>query len=598
MTRSESTKHLLDEIGRLRSNINASGDILYDWDLAADTICWTGCAADVFGTAVESLPSSGDLWSGKVSPEDLPQRVRALAEHFAGRTDYDVEYRIRGDDGSLRWIHDRGRVELSVSGAPERMRGTLRRIDRRKQTEAHLEHLVNYDELTGHFNKLRLREALEQSIARSERAARTGAFVVVGIDKLGMINAAYGCESGDKILVEVARCLDDCLRISDTVGRLGGDRFGIVLEGRDEGDADVVADRVLSTIRGLFLDIDGERLHVSASAGIASFPSIGKNSLDIITRAESALLHAKAKGRDCVHAYEMTEEQRSEYRVSVGIGAEVRQAIKEDRLTLAYQPLIDTATGKTSCYECLLRMYAPDGSLVPASRFIPVVEQLGLMRAVDRLVLDLVLKDLERHPDIVLAFNISGLTVGDRAWLRSLQSRLRDNRQVAERAIVEITETAALYDNTESTRFVEAVRALGCRVAIDDFGAGYTTFHHLRTLPVDVVKIDGSFVRDIKSSPDNQLFVRNLLSLARALDLTTVAECVETQDDADFLEGEGVDLLQGYFYGKPELLPEWHLDHIALPAQSTGCYSGGDSGTQNDAAALYLPLSAMSQSQS
>ncbi|TQV83381.1 EAL domain-containing protein [Denitrobaculum tricleocarpae] len=605
VTRSESTRHLLDEIGRLRSAIDASGDILYDWDLAADSIRWTGRSDVMLGLPADSLPVSGDGWNALLSPEDLPQRSRALNEHFAGRNEYDVEYRVRTDGGKLRWVHDRGSVELSAAGVPERMRGTLRCIDRRKQTEARLEYLVNYDELTGHFNKLRLREALQQSMARAERSGKTGAFVVIGIDKLGMINTAYGCESGDAILVDVARCLDDCLRMSDTVGRLGGDRFGIVLEGRDEGDADVVADRVLSSIRSLFVDIDAGRLHVSASAGIANYPSAGQNSLDIITHAESALLDAKAKGRDCVHAYEMTEEQRNEYRASVGIGAEVRQAIKEDRLTLAYQPLVDAKTGETNCYECLLRMYAPDGSLVPAGRFIPVVEKLGLMRAVDRRVLDLVLEDLERTPDVVLAFNISGLTVADRSWLRSLQSRLRDKRQIAERLILEITETASLYDNNESAKFVEAVRALGCRVAIDDFGAGYTTFHHLKILPVDIVKIDGEFVRDIQSSPDNQLFVRNLLSLAKTLNLETVAECVETREDSDFLKSEGVDLLQGYFFGKPDILPAWRtVDRIAVAGNAKGSgepvntdeAANQEPGHQDSAAAFLLPLPAIGQS--
>ncbi len=600
MTRSESTKHLLDEIGRLRSAIDASGDVLYDWDLAADSIIWAGRSVDMLGVSAESLPDSGDGWNLRLSPEDMPQRSRALSEHFAGRAEYDVEYRVRMDSGELRWVHDRGRVELSAAGAPERMRGTLRCIDRRKQTEQRLEYLVNYDELTGHFNKLRLREALEQSMARAERSGKTGAFVVIGIDKLGMINTAYGCESGDAILVDVARCLDDCLRMSDTVGRLGGDRFGVVLEGREEGDADVVADRVLSAIRGLFVDIDAGRLHVSASAGIASYPSSGQNSLDIITHAESALLDAKAKGRDCVHAYEVTEEQRSEYRVSVGIGAEVREAIKEDRLTLAYQPLVDAKTGDITCYECLLRMYAPDGRLVPAGHFIPVVEKLGLMRAVDRRVLELVLEDLERHPDVVLAFNISGLTVADRSWLRSLQSHLRDKRQVAERIILEITETASLYDNEGSAKFVEAVRALGCRVAIDDFGAGYTTFHHLKILPVDIVKIDGEFVRNILTSPDNQLFVRNLLALAQTLNLTTVAECVETREDSEFLKSEGVDLLQGYFFGKPDVQPAWRNNHRtpkAIGLKGAKINANADPEAQQEPEEDFLPpLPAVGQS--
>jgi EAL domain-containing protein (putative c-di-GMP-specific phosphodiesterase class I) len=188
---------------------------------------------------------------------------------------------------------------------------------------------------------------------------------------------------------------------------------------------------------------------------------------------------------------------------------------------------------------------------------------LGLIRAIDRHGLDLALGDLENHPDIHLAMNISGLTAADRSWLRALTMHLKDRRDLAERLIIEITETAALHDIEETARFVSAVRDLGCRVAVDDFGAGYTTFQHLKSLTVDVVKVDGSFVKGIRDSEENQLFLRNLLSLARSFGLDTVAECVESAEDAEYLMREGVDLLQGYYFGKPTTKPAWRTRHAA-----------------------------------
>jgi EAL domain-containing protein (putative c-di-GMP-specific phosphodiesterase class I) len=169
----------------------------------------------------------------------------------------------------------------------------------------------------------------------------------------------------------------------------------------------------------------------------------------------------------------------------------------------------------------------------------------------------LTLCDLEANPDVTLAFNISGVTAADRGWLRTLIARLKDRSDLASRLIVEITETAALHDLEDSARFVSIIRDLGCRVAVDDFGAGYTTFRHLKALPVDVVKIDGSFVRNLADNKENQLFIRNLLSLARAFNLVTIAECVENLEDAEILASEGVDLLQGYYFGKPDVAPAW-----------------------------------------
>jgi EAL domain-containing protein (putative c-di-GMP-specific phosphodiesterase class I) len=202
-------------------------------------------------------------------------------------------------------------------------------------------------------------------------------------------------------------------------------------------------------------------------------------------------------------------------------------------------------------------MIERDGTVIPAAKFMPVIEQLGLIRDVDRYVLETAVRELSEHEGTSYAINVSALTANDRSWLRLLIALLRNAGAVAERIIVEITETVALQDIEETANFVAQVRDLGCQVALDDFGAGYTSFRHLKSLAVDTVKIDGSFVRGIANNVDNQLFVRTLLGLAKGFDLGTIAECVEDQADADALAEEGVDLLQGYFFGAPTIEPPW-----------------------------------------
>ena len=566
MLSSVETNSGIAELARLKAAIEASGDVIYDWDLATDYIVWSGPAPRLFDQDLAALPCSADEFNARINPEDHPRRLRALSEHLSCGAVYDCEYRVRDVSGDFQWVHDRGAVELSASGTPTRIVGMLRTVTQRKEHEARLEYLANFDELTGHFNKVRLREALDLAVSQGMRFNQTGAFMVVGIDQMGMINTAYGYEAGDAILVTISQRLDQCLRASDIVGRLGGDRFGVVLGCCDEEEAARAAERILSTIRYSPVSFGDREASVTASISIVHFPMQSKTSLDVMTKAEGALLQAKAAGRDCIIVYEMSEAQRRVYRDSMDIGEEVKRALQEDRLTFAYQPVVDAATRKVAFHECLLRMRDPNGELVPASQFIPAVEQLGLMRTIDRKVLGLAIRDLEDHPKITLAFNISGLTAADRSWLRALTAQLHGRRDLARRLIVEITETAALHDIEDSARFVSAVRALGCQVAVDDFGAGYTTFKHLKSLTVDVVKIDGSFVRDISRSSENQIFIRNLLSLARTFGLATVAEFVENAEDADYLTSQGVEFLQGYYFGKPINSIDEALGRQSLPA--------------------------------
>ncbi|NNG03734.1 MAG: EAL domain-containing protein [Inquilinus sp.] len=318
-----------------------------------------------------------------------------------------------------------------------------------------------------------------------------------------------------------------------------------------------VAEKILRMFREQPIQTPVGPIHASVSIGGVAFPSYVQTPAEAMTRAEAALREAKALGRDCHHFYLLTDDQRSNHRRDIVLGKQIKEAVKDDRLMLAYQPMVEATTGKIAHYECLLRMRAEDGSMVAAGEFIPAVERLGLSRLIDKRVLELGVEQLNEDPDVHLALNISGLTASDQSWLRRLIALVGGYPDIARRLTVEITETAAIQDIEESARFVATVRDLGCRVALDDFGAGYTSFRHLKALTVDIVKIDGSFVRDIATNRDNRLFVRTLVGMAKGFGLTTVAECVEDKESADILAAEGADYLQGFYYAKPELTRQW-----------------------------------------
>jgi EAL domain-containing protein (putative c-di-GMP-specific phosphodiesterase class I) len=242
---------------------------------------------------------------------------------------------------------------------------------------------------------------------------------------------------------------------------------------------------------------------------------------------------------------------------NLAIGAMVKAALRQDRLFFAFQPIVCAVTGEVDYFECLLRMRDEAGNTVPNAEFITTIEDLGLIGHIDRFVLEKAVQELGTHSGMRLGFNVSGLTACDRPWLRSLIALLRGRPDLARRLVVEITETAALYDIEESARFVDTLRQAGCRVALDDFGAGHTSLRHLQTLAVDTVKIDGSFVRNLADSAENRVFLRHLLGLTRGFGLSAVAECVERAEDAELLRAEGVGYLQGYHVGAPTVERPW-----------------------------------------
>jgi EAL domain-containing protein (putative c-di-GMP-specific phosphodiesterase class I) len=286
-------------------------------------------------------------------------------------------------------------------------------------------------------------------------------------------------------------------------------------------------------------------------------PEAASTSQEAMLKAEQALDKARSFGRDGFAVYQPSPSRETARLRLMQISDEVIAALKEKRLKLAYQPIITARSREVSHYECLLRMVRADGGIVSAGHFVPAAEQMGIVHLVDRFALESAVGQLKAAPSVTLAVNVSGTAASDPAWLQSFVDYVRAEKQVASRLIVELTETAALHHFEENAHFVSQLREVGVRVAIDDFGAGYTSFRNLQMLHVDTVKIDGSYVKDLSRSPENQVFVRTLVGLAKSFDIKTVAEWVGSEEDAALLADFGVDYFQGFHFGEPVIDPEW-----------------------------------------
>jgi diguanylate cyclase (GGDEF)-like protein len=550
------------ESERLRLALIGARAAAFDWTLADDRVRWDGAETALPDYAeIERLNSGQEFsaWLGSATQE----RLRAMIEEASPP---DPLFRMEFETltkNARQWFELAAVRIPGPGGRAERITGVVREITEHKWALTRLSYLATCDELTGHLNRTRLREELTRLLEKATREGRSCAFIVAAIDKLAVINETYGFDVADEVIVTTGRRLAEALRSSDVIGRAAGNKFGIILGECGEREMALVAERLHTAVRGEVIETRAGSVAASVSVGAVWLPQAARTSQEAMLRAEEALERAKAMGRNGFAVYSPSAQRESQRRRLLTIGDEIMAALKEQRLRLAYQPIVGARSRNPEHYECLLRLQRKDGTIAPAGEFIPAAETLGLVRLLDRRVLEIAVADLYRHQNIRLSINVSGTTAGDQSWLQSFINYVRENREVAERMTVELTETAALQAFEENARFVTRLRDMGCRVAIDDFGAGYTSFRNLHNLRVDMVKIDGAYVKNLSGSPDNQLFVRTLVHLAKNFRLETVAEWVGSEEDAEMLAGFGVDYFQGYYFGEPDISPAWAKRKLA-----------------------------------
>jgi diguanylate cyclase (GGDEF)-like protein len=556
------------------SSILASlGQAAFVWDIATDAIAWSDHAAAVFPDIPAAALASGAEFSKLIEP------VRSIRSDALGDSPpirggngapYRIEYGVRtSTTAPVLWIEESGAWFAGGDGKPARAQGLVRVNNERHARDQELLKLARLDPLTGELNRTHLAASLAEAIEEAARFRSSFAFMLIGIDHLARINDAFGFDVADAVISEVGGRIRARLRGGDVLGRFSGNKFGLILKNCTVDDMNIAAERFLAGIRDQVVPTKSGPVSVTASIGAVSVPRYARSADEAITRAQETLDMAKRRRAGSFSLWRPNVERDAQRRVNIRVTDEIVTALNERRIVMAFEPVVEARSRDAAFYECLIRMEQDDGQVLLAPDIVPVAEKLGLIRLVDHRVLELVVAELAASPDVHLSLNISPDTTMDPDWWASIESLMRAHPGAAERLIVEITETVAIQDIDDLRGFVTRLKNFGSRIAIDDFGAGYTSFRNLRKLGVDIVKIDGAFVQNIARSADDRAFVQTLIDLARRLDIKTVAEWVQDDESAAMLRDWGCDYIQGRLIGLASSRRPWDRSAgAALPAAS------------------------------
>jgi diguanylate cyclase (GGDEF)-like protein len=531
--------------------LRSIGDVAYEWHLDTDALTWSENAVALLGVGVAELASGHSFArhvdaAGRLTRIDVVQR--ATQRDAGDGIPYQVQYAFRRGEEKI-WLEDTGRWFAGQDGKPLRAHGVIRVIGERHERERWLEQRAKFDPLTGELNRLCLTEALSTTLDEAVRFRSSCGFLLVAIDHLGHLNEAYGFEIADAVIAQVGKRIRARLRGKDHLGRFSGNKFGVILNSCTPDELSIASERLLAGVRDEpFFTVAGP-VALTVTIGGVIAPRHARTAPEVLTRAQDALHASRAKRHGSFTAYLPNVERDTLRRQSVRAADEIVAALNERRIALAFEPVVEVQSRKVAFYECLMRIHRHDGGIAHANEIIPVAERIGLVRMLDFRVLELIVAELSAAPSLRASVNVSPNSAIDPHWWQGLGALLRANADAASRLIIEITETAAIQDLDDARGFVTRVKDLGCRIAIDDFGAGHTSFRNLRKLGVDIVKIDGAFVPNIVKSNDDRAFVHTLVDLSRRLGLKSVAEWVQDEETAALLADWGCDYLQGALIG-------------------------------------------------
>jgi diguanylate cyclase (GGDEF)-like protein/PAS domain S-box-containing protein len=528
----------------------------WDWDLVANMVYFNEGWAMLLG----ALPGGKAIMPGveilALTYEEDRARVRTAYTNTVKGIDheFDCEYRVADSKGETIWLHTIGKVtDRGADGIARRMTGTSANITKRKMAEERAEFLATRDPLTGLPNRMLANDRLEQGIANATRKQAQLAFMFIDLDRFKTINDSLGHHVGDELLKRVATRLSACVRASDTVARLGGDEFAVILENlpanAHEG-AQNVAEKMIAALATPIM-INGQQLNTSCSIGIGMFPADGPDPQNLMKHADVAMYDAKAKGRNNYQFFSHAMNAKAQERLAVE--NYLRLALRRNELVVHYQPRVSFRTGKVTGMEALIRWQHPRHGLVLPSKFIGVAEDAGLIVSIGEWVMETAYAQLAQWKkrsglDLVMAINLSvGQMLDGNRLLRAVESTAEAVGLDTRALELELTESMLLKNSEDTARLLHRLGDLGIGIAIDDFGTGYSSLSYLKQLPVDTIKVDSSFVRDIGTDPNDEAIIRAIIAMTHSLKLNVVAEGVEREDQYRVLRDLDCDEYQGYF---------------------------------------------------
>jgi len=505
-----------------------------------------------------------------VLPERREEFVRLMQEQGAVRN---FESQVYRRDGRIIWISENARAVKNADGSVHFFEGTVVDVTERKQHEAELEHQASHDSLTGLPNRSLLRDRIEQAIVKARRDDHRVAVVFVDLDHFKLINDSLGHHVGDRLLLEVADRLIACVRGHDSVARQGGDEFVIVLtEQQDEDETLAIVSRLLEVVSQPWLD-EGQEYGLSCSIGISCYPQDGDDPDALLRCADAAMYKAKASGRSTYHVY--TPELNQAISERLELENSLRHALERDEFHVYYQPRIEVASGRIIGAEALIRWDCPGKGIIPPDSFISIAEETGLIIPIGQWILQEACRQNSAWqraglPPISVSVNLSPIQFRHTGLVQSVAAALQQADLQPACLELELTESFVMHDAERINIAMQSLKALGVDIAVDDFGTGYSSLSYLKRFPVDRLKVDKSFVRDINSDPDDAAIVRAIITLGHALGLKVVAEGVETQAHLEFLQQHGCDELQGYYFSRP--IPATEMEALLRRGEADGCH--------------------------
>lgn len=570
-----------DELGQLGASFNAMLGALNSSrtelersrqrfrDFAASSSDWLwetdrgGHFTFVSSSVSATLEMPAESWLGRTLSEVFPgaslgelMGVLRGADSLKPRGFKDIEVWVHAPSGDQHCLRLNG-VPVFSKDMFKGFRGTVRDITKLKQDEQRMVVLANQDHLTGLSNRRRFLQDISHEIRRVERQGQLGVLLLLDLDHLKLVNDTAGHAAGDQIIVQVAGLLKRASRDQDLLARISGDEFAVAYAAMDEMQGMEKARQLLQRINSLKPRFGGRTLNITASVGMVTFPQQGKVPVELMAKADAAICAAKSSGRNRVHRYDESDMMRERMDNQLVWKDRLLEALEHAGLVLAFQPIVGISSRTVHHYEVLVRMRDAGGALIAPGKFIPAAEQFGLIQQVDRYIVTSAIRQLAELPasmaGIGFSINLSGLSVGSQEMYELIEREVRESGVEPTRITFEITETAACEQLNNALEFIQKVRQLGCQVSLDDFGVGFSSFSYLKHLHADTIKIDGSFIRDIHNNNADQLFVKALVDVARGMGMRTIAEFVENEQVYQRVSSLGVDYVQGYYIGKPQL---------------------------------------------
>lgn len=561
----QSQQKLATSDERFRLALDAANDVIYDWDLRTGKVQWSDRWEQRLGFSFGNESITVNDFNQAIHPADRELESKALEEHLSGRAQYyTTEFRLKTKEGEYFWVLTRGRAVLGAQQKPVRIVGSMTDVTEMKLRENKIRQLAYSDSLTGLANRTRFLEELQEQLRDVVDSGRVGSVLFVNLDNFKNINDSFGHDCGDSLLKEVARRLSSVITGSDVLARMGGDEFVVLL--KNEVQADSCAENILAIFDQAFAEC-GQKFLLSASIGIACYPNNGLLPGDLLRCADTALHAVKRTGKNAWKYYDAAMHETALRKLR--LEHHLRFALENGEFTVHYQPIADSSGERVLGMEALLRWHNPELGVLSPADFIPLAEEIGLIVSIGEWVLRSAcsfaakLRQTENR-ELFVSVNISPRQLTRDDFVEQVRNALQVSGLAPGSLALEITETSLVESFALCTQKLQELGNLGVRVALDDFGTGYSSLTYLKQLPIQVVKIDKSFIDDATAESGSMAILGTMIGLAHELGLLVVAEGVEVESQLKILAERRCDMIQGYWISKPlsaDELISWLLKH-------------------------------------